>query len=201
MIFVNINRLFTESLQNQRELRMQNPSSSRDDTDANTRNLNDSTKRRHPRGRYGHMTVDYMEAERMLRLPLSQPSEIIEIKHFQDDQPLDSTKLHREKEALNLYNLYYPDGHPNPQTRYALQEQPQSVKEERCESSYRLFQSHYPHGVPNPKPQIALYDHEAHSFNKDMNDSTYTLFQNHYPNGLPDPQTQSQPHSSSESSL
>lgn len=197
MIFVYINRLFTESSQSQGELRMRNSSPSRDDVDASTINPNDPTESGHLGKIYGHITADYTEAKHIRRLPFRQPSEIIKIKPFQDNQTLDFKKLYREKEALNLYDFYYPDGHPNPQAQYAFDYQPQRVEEEMHESSYRLFQSHYPHGLPHSEPQLAFHDHEAHPINKDMDDNTYTLFHNHYPFGLLDPQTQTQPHASS----
>lgn len=98
--------------------------------------------------------------------------------------------MHREKEALNLYDIYYPDGLPNPQTQCAFQHQSQSVNKDMRESSYQLFQGHYPHGLFNPESQLAFYNHQAQSLNKDIDDSTYTLFQQRYSYGLPDPQPQ-----------
>lgn len=102
MIFVFMSSLYTESSINQRELRMQNPSSSRDDVDASTINLNATTKIWHPEKKYSQVPPDIRKARRIFALPSSQHSQLIQPRPFQDNRLLDFKKEYTGEKALKL---------------------------------------------------------------------------------------------------
>lgn len=97
---------------------MKNRSSFQDEVDASTLNLLATTSIGNPKKKYPHSTLDIAEAESIYWLPFSQESQLIKLEPFQDNQSRAFKKEHRCEEASKLYEMYYPDGLPDPDLRY-----------------------------------------------------------------------------------
>lgn len=158
----------------------------------------------------GKMVLDaeLLEAKRVYALPFEEHGKLIQQRPFQDNRELDYKKMIKDKDALDLYDMYYPDGLPSPKP------QPNTSPEKPPPDLHAIDKSITPSGYQRRtkktnrkratrkdvsdyhdqfRQQSQLPEHASQDLQPELIQNhmsgynPYPVFQGHDPNGYPNP--------------